>query len=75
MTFFRLQLSGGSSTCEVSVSGVNEEDRGSWRCVMSDNRDYVIVQREIVLGVGIEAQLGWGEEVRRGELQVSNLMV
>ena len=52
-------LSGGSTTCEMTISGVLAEDAGQYRCVLADREELVTVSRTIDVNVGIAALVSW----------------
>ena len=55
----RVMLSGGSTTCEMTISGVLAEDAGRYRCVLADREDIVTVARSIDVTVGVAALVSW----------------
>ena len=55
----RVTLSGGSTTCEMTISGVLAEDTGRYRCVLADREDIVTVARTIDVSVGVAAIVSW----------------
>ena len=52
-------LSGGSTVCEMTISGVKPEDAGQYRCVLADRKDIVTVSRTIDVLVGVAAVVSW----------------
>ena len=55
----RMTLSGGSTTCAMTISGVMAEDAGRYRCVLADREDIVTVSRNIDVTVGVAALVSW----------------
>jgi hypothetical protein len=66
ISFCRLSLSGGSSECSATITGVKPEDAGKWRCMLADQTDYATVTRTLELGVGQAGVLGWAGSLRQG---------
>jgi len=53
----RLEISGNSTLCEVTISGVETSDHGDWTCAISDNLSLDTVKQVVSVGVSVPGDL------------------